>query len=465
MKNPLRVFASLRERRTQLTRVADDPGWSMLSGLQSGASNERDYSDSQQLYLDSLTAWRKNPMAKRFVDLTSDFVLGDGLTPTAPGMMGRFIKKFWAHPKNALDLRLPDLVDELSRAGDLFVTLHRNPADGMSYVRAIPKDRIIAIETLPNDYETEVSYTETRGAGELVTWPAPSQFPNSLIPDSPPAVMLHFKINAVVGAILGEGDLTTMIPWMQRYSRMLEDRVRLNWALKAFLWIVTVPSSVVNAKKEQYNTPPEGGSVIVKDSQETWESVTPNLHAFDAQWDLRAVRQFIDAGAGVPPHWRGEATDINLATATAMERATTRHLRRRQLYVRNLAIELCHTAYTRAWELGKVSAHPNRDLITCETTDITRQDNRDLANAAFALAQAFEVISRATGTGPEFNREALRLLFSFAGEPIPAEDLDKIVAGLTPPPAFVSGKNTPQTQPPGNQDTPPAGQGTQPGTK
>jgi hypothetical protein len=33
-------------------------------------------------------AWRKNPFAKRLVDGTTDYCLGDGLTPTAPGQAG-----------------------------------------------------------------------------------------------------------------------------------------------------------------------------------------------------------------------------------------------------------------------------------------------------------------------------------------------------------------------------------------
>ena len=38
----------------------------------------------------------------------------------------------------------------------------------------------------------------------------------------------------------------------------------------------------------------------------------------------------IDAGSGYPPHWRGESGEANLATATAMQAPTERHLMRRQ---------------------------------------------------------------------------------------------------------------------------------------
>ena len=65
-------------------QVDDSPGW---IGFQ-GGPNDRDAQEIQQLYTDALEAWRKNPMAKRIIDCTIDYVLGDGVTPTATGQIG-----------------------------------------------------------------------------------------------------------------------------------------------------------------------------------------------------------------------------------------------------------------------------------------------------------------------------------------------------------------------------------------
>ncbi len=402
-------------------QVDDTPGW---FGFQ-GGPNDRDASEIQQQYTDALTAWRKNPMAKRIIDCTVDYVLGDGMTPTAPGQIGQFLARWWTHPQNYMDRRLPELVEELGRAGDLFLTLHTNEIDGLSYVRPIPKDRIVRIETLPNDWETETAYHEAQDAGEPRVWLSPNH------PDAAeaPAVMLHYSVNRVVGALLGESDLATMIPWLLRYSRMLEDRVRLHWAARAFLWIVTVPSNLVAAKQDQYRTTPDSGSIIVKDDAESWDAVAPNLKGFDAQFDLRAVRQMIDAGSGLPPHWRGEAHDVSLATAQAMEHSASRHLRRRQLYIRYMVQDLAHQAYTRAALLGRYRARPNRAAIAVDMTDIDRTDNTALATAAHQIAQALQIAAKATDTGRSLTlrRLILRLVLRFAGEPTKDQDLDAIL--------------------------------------
>ena len=418
-------------------QVDDSSGW---VGFQ-GGPNDRDHHEIQQLYEDSLEAWRKNPLAKRIVDCIVDYTLGDGMEPTAEGQIGQFLRKWWAHPKNHMERRLPELCEELARAGDLFLTLHTNPVDGLSYVRPIPKDRIVKIETAPNDWETELTYYETQESREPKPWLSP-EHPGAA---EASAIMLHYSINRPVGALLGESDLGSMLPWLLRYSRLLEDRVRLHWAARAFLWIVTVPTNLVQAKAEQYRSAPDSGSIIVKDDAEEWSAVSPDLKGFDAQFDMRAIRQMIDAGSGLPPHWRGEAHNISLATAQAMEHAASRHLRRRQLYTRFLVQDLAHHAYTRAANAGRTRAKPNRDAITVDMTDIDRVDNQDLATASHTIAQALDIAARTTATSRSdtLRRLALRLILRFGGEQLDNDTIDAIFEEAGP---------APEPEPPGGQE-------------
>ena len=394
---------------TVSSQVDDSTGWVSFTG----GPNDRDHGEIQKQYTDALEAWRKNPIAKRIVDCITDYVLGDGMIPSAPGQMGTFIAKWWDHPKNHMDRRLPELCEEITRAGDLFITLHRNPHDGLSYVRPIPKDRIIKIETAPNDWETEIAYHEAGAhsgaheAGDPRRWLSPDH-PQAAEAD---AIMVHYAINRVVGALMGESDLATMIPWLLRYSRLIEDRVRLHWSSRAFLWMVTVPSNLVKAKREQYRQPPESGSIIIKDEAEEWKTVSPDLRGFDAQFDTRAVRQLIDAGSGLPPHWRGEAHDVSLATAAAMEHSASRHLRRRQLYLRFVVSHLCYVAYSRAHAVHKVRARPNLQAIQVTMTDIDRDDNTDLAEASRTIASGLqtlaETVARARPVPPDLRGRSL----------------------------------------------------------
>jgi len=433
LRQKLLDFLSPAAPRTALSslhrQVDDSGGWASLSTR----PHDPDTGSMQEAYTDALTAWRKNPLAWRIISITTDHVLGDGLRITSPHRpLRNFINAFWNHPQNRMDNRLEAMCDELSRCGDLFVLLFRNPQDGMSYVRFVTKDRIQKIETAPNDWESESAFYETQEAGEALRWSsahAAVQGEN--------AVMLHYAVNRPLGALLGESDLAAMLPWLMRYSRMLEDRLRMHWAVRSFLWMVTVPPNKLQEKRQQYAHPPESGSIVVKDESETGQAVAPNLHASDAQHDLKAVRGMIDAGSGYPPHWRGEAADANLATATAMQAPTERHLKRRQQYFLFILQDVLYHAYQRAAQLGSYPALRSSDyasLFTLQAADVSRTDNETLARAARDLTQAYRALAAHTpAASPTLARLFTALTFKFAGAPLADDALDKVLQEAYPP--------------------------------
>jgi hypothetical protein len=421
-----RIFYNISTRlATVTTEVRDEQkGWTALRSR----PNDRDISEIQKLYRDALEATRRNPMAKAVVDITTDFVLGDGIQISSNHKrIQSFLVKFWNHPLNAVDQKLQAMSDEITRAGDLFIVLFRNSQDGMSYLRFIPKEQIISIDTAPNDWETEIAYYQiTDDPTAPKRWLSPHH-PQSSDND---AVMLHYAINRPVGASFGEGDLDTVIPWLLRYSRMLEDRVRLHWAVRTFLWFVTVPTNLVERKQAEYSTPPEAGSIIVKDDAEEWTVEAPTLHAADAQHDLQAVRHMIDA-VGYPPHWRGEGGDANLATATAMQLRPERHLRRRQNLMVYILQDIVYQSYLRAAQLTSLPMPrtPFHRLFNANVSDISRSDNQTLATAAKELGSALQSVFEQIPPreSPTLAKLSLRLMFKFAGEPQEDRTLNNIM--------------------------------------
>ena len=153
----LRTWLSIRLAvKTEITD--DNTGWHRISH----GSHDRDLAEQQKLYTDILTAWRKNPIAKRTVEITTDYVVGDEIklsSPTNP--LTHSSSYFWNHPQNHMPNRLESMCDELTRAGDLFPVLLRNAVDGMSYIRFLTKDQIGDIQTKKDDWETEMVYKQS----------------------------------------------------------------------------------------------------------------------------------------------------------------------------------------------------------------------------------------------------------------------------------------------------------------
>ena len=433
--------------------LTSDSGWTSISGKR----HDHTWSEIQELYTDALTAWRKNPLAWRIIRTTANYVVGDGIHFTSQyPTMNDYIQRFELHRKNQLQLRMPSMCEELSRAGDLFVVLFRNPIDGLSFIRFVTKDNIYKIECAENDWETELVYWETAPGGtyDPKKWLSPDH------PDAPmsDAVMMHYSVNRPMGALMGESDLTTIIPWLQRYSRMLEDRVRLHWAARAFLYLVTVPSNKVESKSHQYDAAPESGSIVVKDESETWETITPTLRGADASHDMKAVRNLIDAGSGFPPHWRGEGGDVNVATAEAMQAPPERFLDKRQQYFIWMLEDILYHAYVRAVEIGAESAIPSsnyNEVFTVESPDVSLRDNVLLSEAASNLSISFSTLQNTLqGKSETLHRIMTDLVLKFADEPQDDQTLDQIIKEVKANPIEViqpfSGFGPGDNQPAGN---------------
>ena len=301
--------------------------------------------------------------------------------------------------------------------------------DGVSLLRFVTKDQVREIETRAADWELETAVLQQSDDPlNPRRWPTPANPAGRRAK----AVILHYAVNRPIGASFGESDLATVLPWLLRYSRLLEDRVRLHWAARMFFWFVRVPSHRVPEKAEQYRTPPDAGSVIVHDESENWQAVAPVLRGMDAAPDMKAVRNMIDAGSGYPPHWRGEAADVNLATAQAMQEPAERHLARRQAYFAWLLQDLTFQAYARAraarpelWP--EVDGRDYRRLFLVTVPDVSRSDNMQLAQASAELAGALERLQGQFPDSPTLRRLLLKLVLRFAGEPQGDEVLDRIL--------------------------------------
>lgn len=389
---------------------------------------------------EALEAWRKNPLARRIVNLITSAVVGDGIAVSSENKpLQRFLDAFWSHPENHIDLRQREWCDELARAGELFVVLFRDGVTGVPQVRTIPAVEIDEIAWRDGDYEAELRYHER---GDIdnpdgTWWHHPRAcrhvWPDGGGPEPDGPVMLHFAVNRPIGAVRGEGDLAPMLAWLRRYSQWLEDRVRLNAAMRTFLWIVHVAQGARESVEARFRAgaPPAGSIIVADEGAERWEAVTPSLRAADAANDGRALRWMIVAGGpGTSLIDLGEGEDANLATGKAMQEQRHRFLRQRQKYFAALLGEVVLTAYElyRSHGAGlRARAVTMADLIF-DVPDVAPEDNAMLAGAAAEIVRSMAALERLVGESDGLRAAAVRMWAKFAGEAMTNEQVTQWVA-------------------------------------
>ena len=382
------LFKDLITREREAAAAdADD---ALYRSLNVGGIRDVPFTNHLKNIEDSILAYRTNPMAYRIVELITSYILGGGTTLEAEGKeVQDWLKLWWNHRQNRLEIRQFEIMNELTMTGELFITYHTNPADGTTYVRIVPASLIDNIETDANDRERELRFHEasTNQVVDGITkigetdsthgrwWTAEE--------------MSHFTINRVTGAVRGQGDLVPALPWLSRYKEWLDNRALVNRFKSAFVWDVTLEGAdheAILKRRAELSAAPSQGSVLIHNERETWNAIQPNIAADDAERDGHALRLMIASGVGVPLHFLSEGSETNVATAREQSRPTLRQLGRRQLHVGEIFEAIANQALLRSDKFG---AGPWN--VTAVFEDLSRRDTLESANATRVGALGLEI--------------------------------------------------------------------------
>jgi hypothetical protein len=410
--------------------------------------------DRQEVIGEAIRAWRLNPLARRIVELQTEYIL-DGIEfECGEPATERFLKEFWNHPLNRIGEHLEEWANELALTGNLFVMVTTDAA-GMSYLRVHPTDLIEEIETAPNDVQQERAYVPKASAAE----PEPGRIPSywasvrgqAAAPDASASgvgdvrrrltrpSMLHYAVNRLAGMLWGEPDLAPLLPWLARYTSWLEDRMRLNRFRQAYLYVIrgqyASEEERVQRQNQIANNPPEPGAVLVCNSDEEWSVISPKLDSFEANNDGLALKKFIVGGRGYPLHWLAEPESSTRATAEAAGTPTFKTLETRQRMFLGMVKDILGVAVRRAAERGR-NVDPQA-VITVSAADISERDNAALALASTQVVESF---GQLWANGFIEADEYLRVVYRFAGEVLPAARPDNPQATAKPAAAARPGK-------------------------
>ena len=395
---------------------------SFLVGTRTLNQSDRDrYAyDRKEVLQQCLDAWRENPLARRIVELTSQYVVGAGLAINCDHQgSADFLSQFWNHRLNRMDTRAFELCDELTRTGNLFILLSTD-GGGMSYIRTIPASNIEEIVSRDNDIEQPLSFILKASPAELEAKLLPAY--DALEDTNDKRVVLHYAINRPAGAQWGESDLAPLLRWLSRYSNWLEDRARLNRYRNTFLYVVQAKFASEAQRKARQTalnaSPPQPGSILVVDENEKWSAIHPRLESSDAEKDGLAIKKMIAAGAGLPMHFLAEPESSTRTTAEAAGSPTYRRMEQRQqffLWVMKdiLSVVLCR----RAKVDHKVNASAE---VSINGADISSKDNASLSQAAYYMISVLDDLrDRKLISNDEF----LRLIYRFFGESVDAANM------------------------------------------
>jgi hypothetical protein len=383
-------------------------------------------------------SYNSNPLAFAIIELTTSFVLGEGITVSASNKrVQQVIDNFWHHPENRMDERIYSLCTELSLYGEQFIHFFVNKYDGTVIIRQIDPSLIDQIETDPEDIERPLRY-HRRPIGQIMTAASgdpPPQVALFYLDEETQGIwfnagheVLHIAINKVSNAQRGKSDLATLLPWLRRYRDWLTDRARINKFKGAFLWDVTLKGAdkkMLDRKKMEYAHSPNSGTVIIHNDTEKWSAVEPQINAQDASADGRAIKLMVAVGAMLPEHYLSDGDYGNRATASEMSLPTLLKFKRRQRVIRYMLAGILDRVIQEAQRAGKLG--PRIDT-SYEITfpEIDSGEHNTLAQGMHWLMPALQT---AKSQGWISDETAMKIMFEYCGEEVDIHaEMEKIAS-------------------------------------
>lgn len=304
---------------------------------------------------------RRNGIAKRSIEMTTDFIVGSGIswkTFDNP-VLDDWLKRHWTDPINKWDTRQHERMSQWSTMGEILLPVDIGD-DGIVRLGSISPQNIsnvinsdwdtnIDIEVLTQNHRTgdKKSYgiinrnlktgafvgTEVDISGGI------SQI-LSVDTGQPVDGLAFFRVlNRDLEQSRGIGDLFAAADWLDALDVALTQATLRTQLINKFAWDVemkTRNAKDIEKRADEIARKQAKGPVMfnVHSDSEKWNVITPQLGAADVVEIIDTLQNYALGSLGIPHHWFVEGSSENLATAREMSTPVFRRLvRRQQMFV------------------------------------------------------------------------------------------------------------------------------------
>jgi hypothetical protein len=304
-----------------------------------------------------------NPVAKRYLQIKRDYILGRGVQPTTEDeALQELLDAFWID--NDLDRRLRKFVLQWRLFGEQCYPVFVRESDGRvrlgyfdptqiedvilhpenaleKWAVVIKRQNAAKVKNWQFVRRDKQVYRIVRRAepvvmdddtvatveheGRLVTWEQTALEPweEKMLADHGlkeyTGTCFYFTVNDVANQKRGYSDLLQVVDWLDQLDNTLFSLADREELAALFSWDVTLKDADEPRVKERARqirkNPPKRGSFRVHNDKEAWEMKIADLKQIGTVQTEKALLIHSLGGLGMPHHWYGYGDDTNRATA------------------------------------------------------------------------------------------------------------------------------------------------------
>jgi hypothetical protein len=363
----------VKERLWELELALEDRGWKRQLAI---ADTEFSRYGLQQIILISRLYAIKNPLVKRGVKTSSNYVFGRGFEVSSPDeAQNEAIQEFLKDNKKELgQIGLVEKEVSLHTDGNVFFAFITNPVDGRTRIRSIDATEIAEKICNPDDASEAWFYRRTwarqnftaangvQGGEQEQRWyPALDYDPDVKMPTINgvgvdwKTPILQMKIGGCAKWHFGVPDVYCAIDWARAYANFLshwatitEMLARFSWnletkggqqSIEAFNQALSTTLATGGTNIERNPTPVTGAAFVTGPGNKLTPIRTAGATTEPEQG--RRIMLMVASAFGLPETFFGDASTGSLATAQSLDRPTELKFLERQEHWREVLQTIC----------------------------------------------------------------------------------------------------------------------------
>jgi len=279
-----------------------------------------------------------NPFAHRLLEMTKDFVIGEGITFQArDDNVQEVLQRFWDDPVNAWEMKQGQRILELGLYGEQYYPTAVRDVDGFVRMGYLDPQSVAEVKTDEDNVEKQTKVVrkgEAGAEGKSYDVIGIDEKPKSKTQGKMVGDIFAFQINKVANSTRGRSDLFSLADWIDGYDQFLFNRLERSHLMNVFLWDVELKGMKQKGidKWLREQSAPKPASIRAHNEFVNWKAIVPDLGASDASEEAKLFKNQILGGAGFPPHWYAGGEGITRATALEMSTPIMKRLKTRQRY-------------------------------------------------------------------------------------------------------------------------------------
>jgi len=294
--------------------------------------------DAQRL---SLLSYRKNPRAKRAIEVVKDFALGDQIRIRAkePEVQD-VLDQHWE--ENDWDNHIEDRLRDLAIFGEQLYPVAVREGDGMVSVSHVTPLRILSVLPNPkNSIELIKVQTSVGASSQTIREQDKGKVFDIIRPAKGGGLTFeqgkdnafYFTVNRISGATRGLPDLLPSMDWLEGLDQfvfsMLE-RADLAMNVVFDLMYKGLKDNEIKEKVDHFDQNMRDGLTYGHNENVELKIQVPELAGSDAEIVNRILTKHIQAGTGLAGLFYGDSDDLTRASASELSVAVARMIQSRQ---------------------------------------------------------------------------------------------------------------------------------------